>query len=56
MPGISTILKIGFATGNNMLKVADWNQKEHDADVGERDHLHRFFLVGRVLLIYLTVK
>ena len=35
--------------------VSDWKQKEQ-ADVVERDHLQRFFLVARVLFIYFTMK
>ena len=34
---------------------SDWKLKGH-ADMGERDHLHRSFLVGRVALIYLALE
>ena len=52
-PGISTVLKIRVTAGDNV--VSDWKQKEQ-ADVVERYHLQRFFLVARVLFIFLTMK
>ena len=52
-PGISNVLKIRVTAGDKL--VSDWKQKEQ-ADVVERDHLQRFFLVARVLFIYIRMK
>ena len=45
---ICKILKIGFATGKNVLESLRLEAKR---DVANRGHLQRFFLVARVLLI-----
>ena len=46
-------------------RICNWKQHVEETQIGSRksiqmwerwDHLHRFFLVGRVLLIYFTIK
>jgi len=54
MPGISAIFKMGITIGDNVLEGLKL-KKEH-ADVLDKDHLQRFFLLATVLFIYLTMK